>query len=130
MTIINGQMVGCSGTTVTQISSCGKIHINGKTYENIRGNMTITDKGIFVNGKPIEEYKEPFVVNLTIEGNVESVTSESDVTVNGEVGSAATRNGNITVTGNVLGNAETRNGNIVVKGDVHGDATTRNGNII
>lgn len=114
MTIINGKVVGGNGTTVTQISCGGKIHINGKTYENIRGNMVITDKGVFVDGKPIEEYKEPFAVNLTIEGNVESVTSDNcDITVNGEVGSALSKNGNI-----------------IVKGDVHGDATTKNGNII
>jgi len=130
MTIINGKVVGGSGTTITQISSGGKIHINGKTYENIKGNMVITDDGIFVNGKPIEEYKEPFVVNLTIEGRVESVSSEGDVTVNGEVGSVLSKNGNVTVKGNVLGNAETKNGNIIVKGDIHGDATTKNGNII
>ena len=131
MTIINGKVVGGNGTAVTQISCGGKIHINGKTYENIRGNMVITDKGVFVDGKPIEEYKEPFAVNLTIEGNVESVTSDNcDITVNGEVGSALSKNGNITVKGNVMGNAETKNGNIIVKGDVHGDATTKNGNII
>ena len=131
MDIINRKVAGGSRTTtVTQISGCGKVHVNGKTYENITGNMVITDKGIFVNGKPIEEYKEPFVVNLTIEGRVESVTSEGDVEVNGEAGSALSKNGNITVKGNVLGNVETKNGNIIVKGDVHGDATTKNGNII
>lgn len=130
MTIINGKVVGGSRTTMTQISNCRKVTINGKTYENIKGDMTITDEGIFVNGKPIEEYKEPFVVNLTIEGRVESVSAEGDVTVNGEVGTATTKNGNVTVKGNVLGNAETKNGNIIVKGDVHGDATTKNGNII
>lgn len=117
--------------TITQISSCGSITINGKTYSNIKGTMTITDEGIFVDGKPIEEYKEPFQVELIIKGNVQSVEAEnSPVKIEGEVGSVLSKNGNVSIKGNVLGNAETKNGNIVVGGDVHGNATTKNGSIM
>ena len=99
----------------------GSVTINGKT---------ITDNEILVNGKPIEEYKEPFRVEITIKGNVQDMTVEnSPVRVEGKVGVAMSKNGNVSIKGNVLGNVESKNGNITVAGDVHGDATTKNGNI-
>ena len=120
-----------NNSVITSINSCGSITINGKTYENIYGEMTITDEGIYVNGKPIEEYKEPFKVEITIKGDVQNIdTTNAPVKVEGTVKTASTRNGNITVKGNILGNAETRNGNITVAGSIQGDATTRNGNIL
>ena len=117
--------------TRSVIRNCGTITVNGKTYENISGVMTITDEGIYVDGKPIEEYKEPFKVELTIIGNVQEVSTEnSSIKIEGEVHSAVSKNGNISIKGNVLGNAECKNGNIVVAGDIHGDATTKNGTIM
>ena len=108
----------------------GSVTINGKTYENVNGVLTITDNEILVDGKPIEEYKEPFRVEIIIKGNVQDMTVEnSPVRVEGEVGVAMSKNGNISIKGNVLGNVESKNGNITVTGDVHGDATTKNGNI-
>ena len=115
----------------TVIQSCGSININGKEYKNIKGTVNITDKGVYVNGKPLEEYEEPVVVNITIKGNVESIEAEnSDVTVEGDAGSIVSKNGNITVKGNAKSNVESKNGNIIVKGDVSGDVSTKNGNII
>ena len=117
--------------TRTIIQSCGSININGKEYKNIQGLMEITDKGIYVNGSPIEEYKEPFVVKLVIQGNVETIEAEnSEVTVEGDAGTINSKNGNITVRGNAKGNVESKNGNIMIKGDVAGDVSTKNGNII
>lgn len=122
---------GNSNSTITQISGSGTVTINGKTYTNVKGNMVITDKGIYVDGKPLEEYKEPFVVNLTIQGNVESVNCENnDIHIEGEVGDATAKNGNITIKGNVKGNVDSKNGNITIAGSVSGDVTSKNGNII
>ena len=108
----------------------GKTVINGKVYENISGNINITDEGVFVNGKPIEEYTEPHVCKIEIYGNVENIESENaDVTVNGSAGNVVSKNGNVRVSNGVTGNVESKNGNIVVGGGVGGDVTTKNGNI-
>lgn len=123
-----------NNSVITNINCIsGKITINGKTYENIYGDMTITDDGaILVNGKPIEEYKEPIRVEITIVGDVKDIsTVNAPVNVDGgTVQTASTKNGNIVVKGNILGNAETGNGNITVAGSIRGEATTKNGYII
>ena len=118
------------GTIISNIHGNGKTVINGKVYENIRGNMTITDEGIFIDGKPIEEYQEPPVIKIEITGGVDAIESENaDVTVNGPAGSVTTMNGNVQVSGGVKGNVDTKNGNVTVGGGVGGDVTTKNGNI-
>ncbi len=109
----------------------GSINIDGEVYEHIKGSITITDEGIFVNDKPLKEYKEPTIVKLIVVGNVESINSEnSDVTVDGEVNTVTTKNGNVNIKGNVTNNVESKNGNINIHGSVGGDVTTKNGNII
>ena len=120
------------GTIISNINchGGGKTVINGKVYENISGNMTVTDQGIFINGKPIEEYEEPPIVKIEVNGSVGSISSENaDVTVNGPVGSVTTKNGNVQASGGVKGNVDTKNGNVTVGGGVGGDVTTKNGNI-
>lgn len=108
----------------------GKTLINGKVYENISGTMEITDKGVFVNGKPIEEYDAPPVFKIEISGNVETIESEcADIEVKGDVKNVNSKNGNISVGHDVLENVESKNGNIHVYGKVMGDVTTKNGNI-
>lgn len=108
----------------------GKTVINGKTYSNIRGNMEINDKGVFVNGKPIEEYEEPPVFKIEINGNVETIESENaDIEVKGDVRTVNSKNGNISIGRDVLENVESKNGNIHISGKVMGDVTTKNGNI-
>lgn len=116
--------------SIFNIHGNGKIAINGKVYENISGNMEITDKGVFVNGQPIEEYTEPPVCKIEIYGNVESIESENaDVTVNGSAGTVVSKNGNVRISNGVTGNVESKNGNIIVGGGIGGDVTTKNGNI-
>ena len=118
-------------TIINNIHGNGKTVINGKVYENFSGSMTITDEGIFVNGKPIEEYKEPPVIKIEITGSVDAIERENaDVTVNGPAGSVTTKNGNVQVSNGVRGNVDTKNGNVTVGGDVGGDVTTKNGNIM
>lgn len=119
-----------TNTIINFGGKCGKTIIGGKVYENICGTMTITDKGIYVNGKPIEEYKEPPVFKIEVHGNVETIESDgTDIEVKGDVGTINTKNGNISVGRDVLQNVESKNGNIHVSGKVIGDVTTKNGNI-
>ena len=114
----------------TIINHCtGSFYANGKEYKNIKGTIEITDSGIFVDGKPIEEYKEPPVFKIVIEGSVETIESENaDVEVKGTVTTVNSKNGNVTCS-KVLGNVETKNGNVMC-GSVDGEVTTKNGNIM
>lgn len=92
----------------TKINFYGsKTHVNGR-YVNLTGqNVTITDKGLFVNGKTIEEFDDSQlpVIKIEITGNIENLTTENgDITVNGRVGAITSKNGNVdcqTVEGNV-----------------------------
>ena len=132
---------------ISKVTIKGKTKINGR-YINLTGqNVSITDNGIYVNGKPIEEFDESQVPVLRIEitGNVESLTTENgEVTVNGRVGTVVSKNGNVncqTVEGNVeskngnvmcgkiMGDCDTKNGNIM-RGKIMGDCDTKNGNIM
>ena len=116
--------------TRTIINHCtGSFYANGKEYKNIKGTIEITDSGIFVDGKPIEECKEPPVFKIVIEGSVETIESENaDVEVKGTVTTVNSKNGNVTCS-KVLGNVETKNGNVMC-GSVGGEVTTKNGNIM
>lgn len=116
---------------ISKVTINGKTRVNGR-YVNLTGqNITITDRGMFVNGKPIEEFDESQVPVLKIEitGNVESLTTENgEVTVNGRVGTVVSKNGNVECQ-TVEGNVENKNGNVIVT-TCHGDCDTKNGNII
>lgn len=116
--------------TRTIINQCkGSFWANGKEYKNINGTIEINDNGIFVNGKPIEEYKEAPVFKIVVEGNVESIDTENaDVEVKGSVNTITSKNGNVTC-GDVTGNVDNKNGNVMC-GKVAGDVTTKNGNIM
>lgn len=116
---------------ISKVIIHGKTRVNGR-YVNLTGqNITITDRGMFVNGKPIEEFDDSQVPVLKIEitGNVESLTTENgEVTVNGRVGTVISKNGNVDCQ-TVEGNVESKNGNVTVT-TCHGDCDTKNGNII
>lgn len=116
---------------ISKVTINGKTRVNGR-YVNLTGqNITITDRGMFVNGKPIEEFDESQVPVLRIEitGNVESLTTENgEVTVNGRVGTVVSKNGNVNCQ-TVEGNVESKNGNVMC-GKIMGDCDTKNGNIM
>lgn len=116
---------------ISKMTINGKTRVNGR-YVNLTGqNITITDRGMFVNGKPLEEFDDSQVPVLKIEitGNVESLTTENgEVTVNGRVGTVVSKNGNVDCQ-TVEGNVESKNGNVIVT-TCHGDCDTKNGNII
>lgn len=100
---------------ISKMTISGKTQINGR-YINLTGqNVSITDNGIYVNGKPIEEFDESQVPVLKIEitGNVENLTTENgEVTVNGRVGVVVSKNGNV-MCGKIMGDCDTKNGNIM-----------------
>lgn len=116
---------------ISKVTINGKTQINGH-YINLTGqNVSITDNGIYVNGKPIEEFDESQVPVLRIEitGNVESLTTENgEITVNGRVGTVVSKNGNVNCQ-TVEGNVESKNGNVMC-GKIMGDCDTKNGNIM
>lgn len=116
---------------ISKMTINGKTLVNGR-YVNLTGqNITITDRGMFVNGKPIEEFDESqmLVLKIEITGNIETLTTENgEITVNGRVGSVVSKNGNVNCQ-TVEGNVETKNGNVIC-GNVMGDCDTKNGNII
>lgn len=116
---------------ISKVTINGKTRVNGR-YVNLTGqNISITDRGIFVNGKPIEEFDDSQVPVLKIEitGNVESLTTENgEVTVNGRVGTVVSKNGNVNCQ-TVEGNVESKNGNVMC-GKIMGDCDTKNGNIM
>lgn len=116
---------------ISKMTINGKTRVNGR-YVNLTGqNITITDRGMFVNGKPIEQFDESQVPVLRIEitGNVESLTTENgEVTVNGRVGTVVSKNGNVNCQ-TVEGNVESKNGNVMC-GKIMGDCDTKNGNIM
>lgn len=116
---------------ISKMTINGKTRVNGR-YVNLTGqNITITDRGMFVNGKPLEKFDDSQVPVLRIEitGNVESLTTENgEVTVNGRVGTVVSKNGNVECQ-TVEGNVESKNGNVIVT-TCHGDCDTKNGNII
>lgn len=116
---------------ISKVTINGKTRVNGR-YINLTGqNVSITDNGIYVNGKPIEEFDESQVPVLRIEitGNVESLTTENgEVTVNGRVGTVVSKNGNVNCQ-TVEGNVESKNGNVMC-GKIMGDCDTKNGNIM
>lgn len=116
---------------ISKMTINGKTRVNGR-YVNLTGqNITITDRGMFVNGKPLEEFDDSQlpVLKIEITGNVESLTTENgEVTVNGRVGTVVSKNGNVNCQ-TVEGNVESKNGNVIVT-TCHGDCDTKNGNII
>ena len=116
---------------ISKVTINGKTRVNGRYVNLTVQNITITDRGMFVNGKPIEEFDDSQVPVLKIEitGNVESLTTENgEVTVNGRVGTVVSKNGNVNCQ-TVEGNVESKNGNVIVT-TCHGDCDTKNGNII
>lgn len=116
---------------ISKMTINGKTRINGR-YVNLTGqDITITDKGMLVNGRPIEKFDDSSVPVLKIEitGNVETLTIENgEVTVNGRVGSIVSKNGNVDCQ-TVEGNVDSKNGNVMCT-TIKGDCETKNGNIM
>lgn len=124
--------------------------INGRNMGNLSGgSFSMIDGDLIVNGKRVdlESFGDAKVFNITVHGDVDSIDGTfSEITVNGNAGSARSRSGNVTVTegvsgsaesvsgnvrigGSVTGNAKSVSGKIVIEGDVHGKVSTVSGKI-
>jgi DNA polymerase/3'-5' exonuclease PolX len=110
------------------------IHVNGRVIHNIKGDVTIVNGKMLVNGKPLEEYDEAIkdekVVNITIEGDVERLEVDTceTITVKGNAKRIKTNMGDIEIGGDVSGDVHTNMGSITC-GKIEGDCHTNMGSI-
>ena len=109
-----------------------KQRIVNHSFSHIK-NMTINNGKITVDGMSLEEWynrDDIVVINITVNGDVESINADScdTISINGNANYVNTKNGNVSVSGNIEGNAESKNGNITAN-TIHGNAETKNGNI-
>jgi hypothetical protein len=105
------------------------IQINGKTYKG--NNISMNNGKILIDGKAVEGHEDEKVINVTVNGNINSLAIDDceEIKITGECGAVTSKNGNIVVKGNVTGDAISKNGNIVCS-NVGGSAETKNGNIV
>ena len=109
-----------------------KIKINNRTisYSDSKNNLSITSKGIFLNGKNIltgSEVGSP--LNIVIEGDIDKLETSSDLEINGNVGNITSNSGDIDISGGVSGNIELNSGDIDISGGVGGNVKTTSGDI-
>lgn len=108
--------------------------INGKRFimDDRIGSVNVVDGQVVINGREVEmrEFASAPVINISIEGPVDSVSTQSgDVTVKGDLGAAKTMSGNVKVEGDVKGDASTMSGDVRVAGSISGKVKTVSGDI-
>ena len=117
-----------------KIGSIRNIHVNGRVIRNVKGDITIVNGKMLVNGNPIEEYdeatKDEKVVNITIEGDVERLEVDTceTITVNGNVKRIKTNMGSVEISGDVSGDVHANMGSITC-GNIEGDCHANMGSI-
>lgn len=107
------------------------IFINGQRITTSGGSISVIDGKVTIDGKNVDlgQFSEK-VINIVVEGNVNSITSSSaDVTVNGGTGAINTQSGDVKVKGDVTGSVSTMSGDVSVKGKVEGNVKTMSGDI-
>jgi len=104
-----------SDTTVT---------VNGSTYKG--SNIVIKGNDVIIDGV-VQESKVYGDVNITVQGNVDSIENTAGDIQAQNVGSISTQNGNITCN-DVAGSVSTVNGSIEAN-EIRGNASTTNGSI-
>lgn len=102
-----------------------QIIINGKSY--IGSSVSINNNRVIVNGKEINEDSK--VINITVEGNVDSVEVDycAKIVVNGFVNKLSTTSGDVEC-GNVNQTVKTVSGDVEC-GNVGGDVSSTSGDI-
>ncbi len=129
------------------------IVVNGKRIELPGGHrsLSVTDNGVYVDGKLLDEANAKPLVTITITVNGDVVgpieveagqvevkgnvtggvkSTSGDITVHGiSDGNAKSTSGNINVTGNVERNATSVSGDVKVSGDIRGSASSVSGNV-
>lgn len=103
----------------------------GDSTSAIIGNNIVYKNGVLtVDGKQVNLPKDQKLVNITVEGNVDSIVSEySEITINGDVETVSNTSGDIKIIGDVEGDINAVSGDIDVKGHVSGDVQTVSGDI-
>lgn len=100
--------------------------INGNTYSG--NNIVVKNGKVLIDGNDVTpETKE---INISVEGNIESLKVDSCNTVNvtGSVTNVSTVSAKVKVTGDVAGGIQTVSGNVDC-GDVGGSINSVSGNI-
>jgi hypothetical protein len=118
------------------------MNINNLNFDG--KNITIKNNKIIVDGKDITASvmmtsggvgQSKYVINIT--GDVENITVDQceKITIGGNAIKTSTKNGDISVKGNVVAHMNatdvvtTHNGNITIGGDVTGNVATKMGNV-
>jgi len=103
----------------------GTMEINGVLYTEVH---EISIKRIQEEVKTLPVHRGP--LELCIKGSVNTVQAHAhSVSIEGDVGSADTSQGKLTITGNVKGDVEAAQGSISIGGDVSGSVETSQGSI-
>lgn len=119
------------GVSMSTTNGVTKVTINGVTRFIKGGNVSIINNQIYVDNKPynIEGLNQDSnVVEIKIEGNVESVRTSANISVKGNVNQKILADGNVNIQGDVTGNIEA-DGNVIVTGKQSGKINC-DGNII
>ena len=120
--------------------------IGSKKYEGRIINID-SDREVYIDGKLVHIGKELRVVNISVEGDVETVSgafgsvnitgnagrvtsASGDVEVRGDVnGDIQTASGDVGAWGGVTGSVKTASGDVSVKGNIEGSVSTKSGDI-
>lgn len=109
------------------------VSVNGKRLSVSGQDISIVNDQIIVDGKvlDLDEYgKNTKVFNIVIEGDVQSVSGAfADIKVTGNVGSASSTSGDVTVDGDVTGSVNSVSGDVRVNGSISGNVSTVSGDI-
>lgn len=104
-----------------------RVTINGCTYNIPSGSVSIINGQIFVDGKEFDvndpniKNSMPKTINITVEGNVDSVKCNGSVTVNnGDVHKSIDCGGSVDIEGNVEGGIDC-GGSVRIGGHHTGD---------
>lgn len=112
-----------------------EIEVNNKCFHippELQGHdISVTQEGIFVDGKPFNEFDKDKLItlNVSVNGPVGSISNARKVEVNGTVNSVHSISGDVRVSKSVLGNIQTVSGSVIVNGMVAGSTKTVSGDI-
>lgn len=103
----------------------GVDNLNDVKINTVKGNHGTT---IVINGKEIAQ--EDGEINIEINGNINHFNLPSgSVTVNGDVKSLYTMNGNVAVNNGSVGKITTTSGNVAISGNCTDKISTTSGNV-
>lgn len=102
----------------------GSVTVNGKSYKG--SNVTINGDKVIIDGVE-QDSVESKIINVSIDGNVGSINSDSGRVDCLDVGSVETQTGNVTCR-DITGDVETQTGNVKAS-TIHGSVETMTGNI-